>query len=52
MNFGHRKIYLEISYTIVGTSIGMPMYPGGKFYMKFGCLKFGHSKNSQEKLDK
>ena len=27
-NFGHRKIYWEISCTFSGTSIGMPVYPG------------------------
>ena len=35
----------------VGTGIGMSMYPGNKFFMKLGCLKFGHTKNSEEMLD-
>ena len=51
MNFGHRKIYQEISCTIIGTSIGMSMYPGHKFFIKFGHLKLGHVKNSWEMLD-
>ena len=51
MNFRHREIYWEISCTFIGTGIGMPMYPGIKFFMKFGHLKFGCSKISQEMLD-
>ena len=46
-----QNIYQEISCTCAGTSIGIPMYPGNKFLMKFGHLKFGHVKNSQEILD-
>ena len=38
-NFGHRKIYWEISCTFAGTGIGMPMYPGDKFSMKFWSLE-------------
>ena len=48
VNFGCRKIYQEISCMFVGTGIGMPMYPGNRFFMKFSCLKFGLLENSQE----
>ena len=48
VNFGHRIIYQEISCIFVGTGIGMPMYPGNNFFVKFSCLKFGHTKNSWE----
>ena len=48
VNFGQRKIYQEISYMFVGTGIGMPVYPGYNFFMKFGHLRFGHVETSQE----
>ena len=32
----------------IGTSIGMPMYSGNKFFMKSSHLKFGCTENSWE----
>ena len=50
-NFGHRKIYWEISCRLAGTGIGMPMYPGNKFFMKSRHSNSRCLKNSLEMLD-
>ena len=49
--FQLQKVSWEFSCTFAGTSIGMPVYPGNNFFVKFSHLKFGCSKNSQEMLD-
>ena len=51
MKFGCRNNYWEILCTFVGTSIGMSMYPGNKYFMKFGHLKLSCLKNSWKMQD-
>ena len=36
---------------LIGSSIGMPMEPGNKFFENFCCLEFGCTENSWEMLD-
>ena len=51
MNFGHEKFLPWNFLEFVGDSIGMPMYPGNKFFENLGHSKFGCTEKPWEMLD-
>ena len=40
MNFGHEKFLPWDLLGFIRDGIGMPMYPGNKFFKNSGCSKF------------
>ena len=51
MNIGHENFLLCNFLEFVGDGIGMPMFPGNKFFENSGCSKFSCTENSWEMLD-
>ena len=51
MNFSHENFLLWNLLEFVGEGIGMPVYPGNKFFENSGSLKFSCTENSREMLD-
>ena len=48
MSFSHKNLPGTYPVVFLGTSIGMLMYSGNKFFENSSCSKFGHTENSQE----